>query len=256
MKEASRHYSVRQLADLAGVSVRTLHYYDQIGLLEPSRRSPAGYRVYERADLLRLQQILFYRELAIPLSQIQTILDRPGFDPLEALENHQRMLQQRRERLERLIETVDKTIQQLMEEDMTLTDEELYEGFTEEQRERYPREARQLYGEELVEESEQRVRRMSKEQWKALKDEGEAVNRELARLMERPPEDPQVQASIARHYAMIENFYPVSAEMYRGLGQLYVENPEFRAYYDKYRPGLAGFMQAAMAYYSQHDIES
>ena len=138
---------------------------------------------------------------------------------------------------------------------MPLTDEELYEGFTKEQAERYRSEARQLYDPALVEESERRVRRMSKEQWKALKEEGEALNLQLAGLMDRSPEDPQVQEAIARHHAMIENFYPVSAEMYRGLGQLYVENPEFCAYYEKYRSGMADFMQAAMSYYSQNTLE-
>ncbi len=135
---------------------------------------------------------------------------------------------------------------------MTLTDEEMYEGFTKEQIERYQREVRERYDPKLVQETEQRVRKMSKGQWKALKEEGERVTRAIAEVMDEAPDDPKVQTLIARHHAMIEQFYACSAEMYRGLGQLYVTHDEFRAYYQKYGPGLADFMQAAMAHYADH----
>jgi DNA-binding transcriptional MerR regulator len=253
--EGSRQYTVRQLAKLAGVSVRTLHHYDQIGLLKPSRRSAAGYRLYARADLLRLQQVLFYKELDLPLSEIQAILDEPGFDPLAALREHRRRLQARRQRLERLIETIDRTIQKISEDEMALTDEELYAGFSKEQADRYRREARERYDPALVEESERRLKRMSKAQWEALKQEGDEITRQIAGLMDREPEDPDVQEAIARHYAMMGKFYTLTLEIYRGLGGLYVEHAEFRAFYEKYRPGLADFMQAAMTYYCDHGLE-
>jgi DNA-binding transcriptional MerR regulator len=245
-------YTVSQLAEMAGVSVRTLHHYDHIGLLKPSRRSEAGYRLYEGQDLLRLQQILFFKELELPLSEIRSILDDPGFDPIRSLESHRQQLRGRMARLARLLNTIDKTIQRLTEDEMTLTDEELYEGFTPEQIERYEREARELYDPELVQEAERRVRSMSKAQWNAVKEEGDQVTREIAELADREPGDPGVQALIARHHAWIERFYPAPAELYRGLGQGYAEHPDFRAFYDKYRPGLADFMQAAMAHYADH----
>ena len=116
------------------------------------------------------------------------------------------------------------------------------------------REAREKYGADVVEASEQRARQMSKEAWNALKAEGDAVTRGLAALMERDPGDPEVQALIARHYAWVDHFWHPTAEAYRGLGQLYVENDEFRAQYDAYRPGLADFMQAAMNYYADHTL--
>jgi len=253
--DGSRQYTVRQLARLAGVSVRTLHHYDQIGLLKPSRRSPAGYRLYARAELFRLQQILFYKELDLPLSEIQAILDEAGFDPQIALRDHRRRLQARSERLERLIETIDRTIQQISEDEMTLTDEEIYEGFSKEQAERYRREAREMYGPALVEESERRLKRMSKAQLEALRQEGEDITQQIAGLMERGPGDQQVQEAIARHHAMMGKFYTVTPEIYRGLGNLYVEHAEFRAFYEKYRPGLADFMQAAMTYYCEHSLK-
>jgi DNA-binding transcriptional MerR regulator len=247
-------YTVSQLARMAGVSVRTLHHYEHIGLLKPSRRSEAGYRLYERQDLLRLRQILFFKELDLSLSEIQTILDDAEFDQIASLESHRQQLQGRMDRLARLLKTIDKTIQRLTEDEMTLTDQELYEGFTPEQIERYEREAREMYDPKLVAESERRVRSMSKAQWNGVKEEGDQVTRAIAELADRAPTDPEVQALIARHHAWIEHFYPASAELYRGLGQGYADHPEFRAFYDKYRPGLADFMQAAMAHYADHTL--
>jgi DNA-binding transcriptional MerR regulator len=252
---SKRHtYTVRQLARLAGVSVRTLHHYDHIELLKPSARTEAGYRLYGESDLLRLQQILFFRELDFPLADIQAILDDPGFDRVKALHDHQQMLQQEADRLGRLLNTIEKTISRLTEDNMTLTDEELYEGFTPEQIERYTREVNERYDPKIVAESNRRVRNMSKTQWQAVKAEGGAVAQRLADLMDKAPGDAAVQAAVARHYAWVDNFWRPTAESYRGLGQGYAEHPEFRAFYEKYRPGLADFMCAAMAYYADHTL--
>jgi len=243
------------LAKMAGVSVWTLHHYDQIGLLKPSARTEAGYRLYGEPDLLRLQQILFFKELDMPLDEVRHILDDPGFDRVTALKHHRQLLHRRMERLTRLLKTIDRTIDRLTEDDMTLTDQELYEGFTTEQIERYKREARAMYDPALVEESERRVKKMSRAEWKAVGAEGEAVTTALAALADREPDDAEVQALIARHHAWIEHFYPCSVEVYRGLGQGYVEHPEFRAFYEKYRPGLADFMSAAMNHYADQVLD-
>jgi DNA-binding transcriptional MerR regulator len=252
---SKRHtYTVQQLARLAEVSVRTLHHYDHIGLLKPSARTTAGYRLYGEADLLRLQQILFFKELDFPLADIQAILDDPGFDQVKALHDHKQMLQQEADRLGRLLKTIEKTISRLTEDHMTMTDEELYEGFTPEQIERYTREANELYDPKIVAESNRRVRSMTKAQWQAVKAEGGAVAQQLADLMDKQPSDPAVQAAIARHYAWVDNFWHPTAESYRGLGQGYAEHPEFRAFYEKVRPGLADFICAAMSYYADHAL--
>jgi DNA-binding transcriptional MerR regulator len=248
-------YTVSQLATMAGVSVRTLHHYDQIGLLKPAGRTEAGYRLYGEQELLRLQQILFFKELDMPLGEVRQILDDPGFDQVTALEQHRQALQRRMKRLTRLLTTIDRTIDRLTEDEMTLTDEELYEGFTTEQIERYKREAREMYDPALVQESQRRVKKMSRAQWQAVKAEGEVVTTGLAALADREPGDPEVQALIARHHAWIESFYPCSAEVYRGLGQGYVEHPEFRAFYEKVRPGLADFMSAAMNHYADQVLD-
>jgi DNA-binding transcriptional MerR regulator len=250
-----RSYTVHQLAKLAGVSVRTLHHYDQLGLLRPSRRSASGYRQYGEADLLRLQQILFYRELDVPLAEIQQIMDQPGFDPLAALRSHRRMLQERARRIERLLATVDKTIENMMEDKMELTDEELYEGFDKEQMEAYRLEAEQRWDPAVMQESYKRVRKLSKAQWVAVKVEGEAIRQGIIALADRDPADPQVQALIARNHAWIENFYACPAEMYRGLGELYVSDDRFRANYDVGRSGVAELMQAAMNIYADRNLK-
>jgi DNA-binding transcriptional MerR regulator len=251
---STRHtYTGQQLARWAGVSVRTLHHYDHEGLLKPSARTTAGYRQYGEADLLRLQQILFFRELDFPLTDIQAILDQPGFDQVQALHDHRRLLQQEADRLGRLLNTIEKTISRLTEDHMTttpMTDEELYAGFTPEQIERYTREANERYDPKIVAESNRRVRNMSKAQWQAVKNEGGAMAQQLADLMDKQPSDPAVQAAIARHYAWVDNFWHPTAESYRGLGQGYAEHPEFRAFYDKYCLGLADFLCAAMSYYA------
>ncbi len=165
------------------------------------------------------------------------------------------MLRGRLKRLARLLKAIDRTIDRLTEDGMTLTDEELYAGFSPEQIERYKREVREKYDPALVEESERRVKRMSREQWQAVGAEGEAVTSGMAALADRAPDDPEVQALVARHHAWIEIFYPCSAEIYRGLGQMYVEHPEFRAFYEKARPGLAGFMSAAMDVYANQVLD-
>lgn len=249
-------YTVHQLAAMAGVSVRTLHHYDHVGLLKPSARSAAGYRLYGEEALLRLQQILFFRELDVPLDDIRRTLDEPGFDQVAALEEHRQRLQAQAERLAQLLNTIDRTILRIKGDDMDqpVTDQDLYAGFTPEQAERYQREADAMYDPALLRESRQRVHKMTKAQWQALLAEGEAVTRELAALADSAPADASVQALIARHHAWIERFYPASANVYRGLGQLYVDNVEFRAYYERFRPGLADFMQAAMTYYAEHTL--
>ena len=245
-------YTVSQLASLAGISVRTLHHYDHIDLLKPSQRTEAGYRLYTEDELFRLQQIMFFKELDVPLSDIKAVLDDPDFDPINALESHRRLLAQQAQRLNGLLKTIDKTLHRLKENDMTVTDKDLYEGFTAEQIERYEREALEMYDLQTVRAANQRVRKMSKGQWQAIKEEGRAVTQAIAELIGRDSADADVQALIARHHAWIENFYDCSAEIYIGLGQLYTQHDEFRAFYEKVWPGLAEFMQAAMIHYAEH----
>jgi DNA-binding transcriptional MerR regulator len=252
VEDTIKLYRIGQLVRMAGVSVRTLHHYDRVGLLRPAGRSEAGYRLYGEAELLRLQQALFYRELDLPLEAIRRILDDPAFEQVAALEQHRSLLQGRSERLARLVRTIDRTITRLTEDEMALTDEELYEVFGPEEIERIKRETRERYDPKLVGEANRRVSQMSREAWQALQAEGGAVTVELAALMGRDPADPAVQALVARHHAWIERFYPCSADVYRGLGQGYAGDPAFRAFYERVRAGLADFLCLAMAHYAEY----
>lgn len=250
-------YTVKQVSEFAGISIRTLHHYDKTGLLIPYSRTTGGYRLYSEEDLLKLQQILFFRELEFPLREIGSIMANPSFDQIEALENHNKILEKRISRLKNLQKTINNTIDKLKENQMDrLTEDELYEGFSKEQIERYKAEVREKYDPALVKESEKRIGKMSKQQWQAVKAEGEEVAREIAQLMDLSPDSEKIQQLIARHHAWIENFYTASAEVYRGLGEMYVENGEFREYYEKFRPGLAEFMKSAMAFYAENTLKA
>ncbi|HEX6930280.1 MAG TPA: MerR family transcriptional regulator [Gammaproteobacteria bacterium] len=248
-------YTVKQLAELAGVSVRTLHHYDEINLLAPRLRTAAGYRVYGEPELLRLQQILFFRELDVPLTEIGRMLDAVGFDPVAALEDHRAKLEQRLGRLHRLLNTIDRTIERYRGEQAMLSDKELYEGFSDETIERYKREAREVYGEGLVSETERRLKKLTKPEWDIVRKEGEDVTRAVAALMDRSPDSSEVQAAVQRHHVWLNgNFYACSADMYEGLGRMYADNPEFRAYYDQFRDGLADFLSEAMMHYARNTL--
>lgn len=245
-------HTVRKLARLAGVSVRTLHHYDRIGLLKPSRRTAAGYRLYGKAELLRLQQILFFRELDFPLPEIARLMEDPDFDPVRALRDHRSLLEERLGRLHRLLRTLDETIH-FYKEGAMLTDEGLYQGFTAEKIADIKKVARERYGEEVVARSERKVASMSKEEWAAVQAFGDAVNRDLAALkgQGKDPGDPAVQAVVARHHRWILSFWTPDSESYRGLGKGYVDHPEFRAFYEKYAPGLAEFLHRAIVRYCE-----
>lgn len=244
-------YTVKQVADLAGVTVRTLHHYDRIGLLKPEGATDAGYRIYSENDLERLQQILFFRELGFELKQIREILEQPDFDRLRALRAHRELLIEKQTRLEYLVETLDRTIEHA-ERMETMNHESMFQGFdegkVEEQIARYRDEAIEKYGRETVEDSERRVRSLSKEDWGRIEAETTDINQRLADMMDtHAPDAPEVQQQIQRWYDLLnQNFGDYSPEMFRGLGDLYVEDERFTAHYDQVRPGLATMLRDAM----------
>lgn len=239
--------TVKQLADLSGVSVRTLHHYDKIGLLKPGLRSESRYRYYGSHEALRLQQILLYREIGLELSAIRDILDDPDFDVKAALEQHKRSLQQQRKRLKTLIQTVDQTLLSLDEKHEKMNYKTLYEGFTSpEEAEAYITEAQQRWGKDVVEQSHKRLLQMSKDEWQELQAFGEQLYRQLASLADSAPNDPTVQELIALHFAFIGKHFDVTKDIYANLGAMYAEDERFRAYYDNYNPKLADFLHAAI----------
>lgn len=244
-------YTVKAVADVAGVSVRTLHHYDHVGLLRPSATSAAGYRLYGDADLERLQQVLFFRELGFELREIKAIVDSPSFDRAEALRAHRRVLVERRERIGQLVELVDRTIESL-EGGVTMTNEERFAGFDDPKLAEYQEEARQRWGHtDAYRESARRTARYTKKDWDAIKAEGSEITLAIAAHMGRPATDPEVQKQIARHHRQIdERFYACSPEIYRGLAEGYVADERFKAFYEKVKPGLAEFMRVGMLVYA------
>jgi DNA-binding transcriptional MerR regulator len=249
-------YSVKKLAKLAGVSVRTLHLYDQLGLLKPRTRTQARYRLYGETELLRLQQILFYKELDFPLQAIKAILDDPDFDFLGALQSHKAALQARRDRLATLLVTVDNTIAKLKGEPNMLTHEELYEGFPRERAEAYRQEAAQKWGADAVEKSEHHLRSLGKEAFARLKEESQEIWNTLIGMAGEDPASEAVQNQVARHYAVIRQFWGTAgspdaqAEAYRGLGQLYGQDERYTAVDGQPNPAFAGFMSRAMSHFA------
>src|SRR6185503_16555024 len=203
------NYAVKQLAKLSGVSVRTLHHYDRIGLLKPSERTMSRYRQYGEKELLRLQQILFYKELDFPLKEIRQILDGPDFELITALEGHRTALAAKRKRLDTLMETIKKTVNHFKNKTMQ-NYEELYEGLPREQAAAWRNEAIEKWGEEAVVRSEKALLEMPKLNIEALKADQKAIRQALQSLVNENPESDVVQEQIARHYANIRSFWGVS----------------------------------------------
>lgn len=256
-----KNYGVKELSALSGVSVRTLHYYDKIGLLKPSNRTEAGYRYYGEPQLLRLQQILFYKELDFPLKEIIELLDKPGFNLIEALENHKLALKARKKRISKLLVTIDTTIHHLKKGEAMLRPEDLYEGLPKEVGTTYRQEAMNKYGKEAVEHSENELIKLGKEGFEQLKKESEQVSKELFALQNESPESEKVQQVIARHYAIIRKFWGTSqlvdnqAEAYAGLGQLYVSDERYTIVNGKPQSEYALFMQKAMRYFADTKLK-
>ncbi|GAB2553670.1 MerR family transcriptional regulator [Spirosoma aerophilum] len=254
-----KQYSVNSLAKVAGVSVRTLHHYDRLGLLKPSIRTEARYRLYGEKELLTLQQILFYKELDFTLREIKAILHDPAFDMVSALESHKLSLQARQYRLSTLLQTIDKTISTLKGEKVMLTNEELYEGFP--KGEAYRQEAIDAYGAQVVEESEAKLRKMGKQDFTRLKADQQEIGSTLAAMVDQDPASPAVQAQIARHYANIRGFWGESvcrsknmADAYKGLAQLYVDDPRYTSQQGQENTAYAAFLNKAMVYFANTNL--
>lgn len=246
-------YQVKEVSKLAGVSIRTLHHYDAIGLLAPSSTTAAGYRIYTEQDLERLQQILFFKEIGFSLHEIKEILESPGFDRAKALHAHRELLMEKRDRMDQMIRTVDRTIQS-MQGGQQMEKKEMFEGFDmnkiKEHQEKYREEARQKYGKDMVDATERRFNGYSEEKQANLFAEMGNISTRIASRMEYGPNDPEAQEAVqAWHHFITEHFYDCTLEVFRGLGNLYVDDERFTANIDKTKPGLAQFMKEAMHIY-------
>ena len=241
-------YTVKQLSTLAGVTPRTLHHYDEIGLLKPESVGANGYRYYGEKSMLRLQQILFYRELGFSLDSIRDVLAKPEFQILDALEEHRESLQGRVRRLERLIQTVDKTINHLRGENI-MSPKGLFEGFSEEEQERYAEEAEQLYDPETVRESNRKWKSYSAEKKQAILDEGKQIYLDMIAAMPKGADSSEVQAIVDRWRKHMDYFWTPDLDQLLSLATMYGQSPDFRANFDQMHPDLADFMLDAVTIY-------
>lgn len=241
--------TVSKVAKLTGVSVRTLHHYDAIGLVRPSGRSEGGYRLYDRADLERLEQVLFFRELDFGLEEIRRVLDAPDFDRREALLMQRRLLAERAARNEALMRAVDRALGAL-ETGYAMTDEEMLEVFGDFNPKDHEEEVKQRWGDtDAYKESARRTKRYRKEDWQRIRDESEAITLGLVRLLEAGAPADGVEAMDLAEQARLHIdrwFYPCSRQMHRNFGEMYVQDDRFTATYDKVRPGLAKYVRDAI----------
>ena len=241
-------YTVNQLSRLAGVSRRTLHYYDEIGLLAPSSVGDNGYRYYGQEALLRLQQILLYRELDIPLEEIRRLLNRPGFDVLLSLERHKAELRLRIRRLERLVVTVEDTINHLNGE-KEMSPKQLFETLSEEQQAAYEQEAMETYDPETVKASYKKWNSYSTAEKQRIGEEGNAVYQAFLNSMPKGPASPEAQACVEGWRRHMGYFWSPQDEQLLGLADLYNDDPRFKANFDRIDPGLAEFVREAVRIY-------
>jgi DNA-binding transcriptional MerR regulator len=247
-------YTVNKLSKLSGVSARTLRYYDEIGLLAPLRVAESGYRVYGVKELEALRQILFFKELGFPLEEIKNLTQAPDFDSLQAFSNHLSALQQKRERLDALINNVQKTIA-AMKGEITMTDAEKFEGLKQslidENERKYGKEIKEKYGEKAVKDSNAKLMGMTKEQY----DEGERLRIECEEALKsafetKDPTGEQAQKACDLHRKWLCFYSPdYSKEFHKNLGEMYVADERFRAYYDKIAEGCAEFLRDALKVY-------
>ncbi|MDR2043640.1 MAG: MerR family transcriptional regulator [Clostridium sp.] len=244
-------YTINQLAKLAGVSTRTLRYYDQCGLLPPKAVRSSGYRIYGQAQVDRLQQILFYRELGMGLTEIGRSLAEKDFDRQAALQNHLAALLEKRQRLDSLIDNVKRSIQ-TMKGEIKMTDEEKFEGFKQkllaDNERNFGDEIRRKYGNEAIDRSNAKLRRMTEERYAELEKLTQEMNDTWKAAFEQgDPHSQLAQKACELHKQWLSfSWAAYSKEAHIGVTQMYVEDPRFTAYYDRIAPGCAKFLRAAV----------
>jgi MerR family transcriptional regulator, thiopeptide resistance regulator len=242
-------YTVKQLADLSMTSVRTLHFYDQSGLLKPCGYGENGYRIYGEKELLRLQQILFFREMDFKLEEIKAILDQPGFNLVQALQLHRRMIENKIARFNNLLDTVDNTILKIRGE-MEMSEKDYYGGFSKEQQEQYKQEIRQKYGSKALDESERRMKNWTKEDFAKTNRESDLIFTAIRDNMGQGFDSTAVQEQIKLLHQWLNKFYTCDLDMLLGVGHMYNEHPGFvRMYQTKYHENMPGFLLQAIEYY-------
>jgi MerR family transcriptional regulator, thiopeptide resistance regulator len=237
--------TVKDVAELSGTTVRTLHHYDEIGLLRPSERTEAGYRLYSTADLARLQEILGWRELGFALAEIQAVLDDPAYDRRQALRRQRVLVEEQAGRLAALRDALDAAIaaeESGKEQDVTTMFEAFHDHYEDEARERWG-------GTPEFEESMRRTRSYGEAEWRAIQEQGDAIATEFAALMEAgaDPAGAEAAALALRHRQYMSRwFYECTPQIHHGLAELYVADPRFTEKWEQHASGLADYVREAI----------
>lgn len=253
-----KRYTVKQVARSSGVTVRTLHFYDEIGLLKPAYYGDNGYRYYEKDQLLTLQQIMFYRELNVPLEQIKAILSSPGFDRVMALKAHRERLAGEVNRYRRLLETIDATIAGMNGDD-EMSSEEMFQGFSPEKQKQYEKDLVDMYGEGMqakIDDSKRRIKDWTKADFAASTAKWQAFLEALGAIAKdgKAADSAEAQALIPTHRQWLEPYWTPVRASYIGLGQMYASHPDFRKQFDAVHEGLADFCAEAMRVYAENEL--
>ena len=244
-------YSINKLAKLAGISTRTLRYYDEIGLLSPKRVNSNGYRVYGQREVDLLQQILFFRELDMPLAEIKKIVTAKNYAERAVLQQHLNSLRIKQKHLELLINNVEKTISASKGE-MIMSDKEKFEGFKRDliakNEEKYGEEVREKYGDTVIDDSNAKMMGLTEEKYEEVQELSEKLNELLKKAhTEGNPAGELAQEVCSLHKEWLFYFWPsYSKEAHLGLAQMYVDDPRFKKYYDDIAPGCAEFLHDAL----------
>lgn len=243
-------YKVKELADMAGVSVRTLHHYDKIDLLKPCEVNESGYRFYTLESLEKLQQILFFKELDFSLQDIKEILDQPNFNKKEALKDHKKLLEKKLDRIQKMITTVDNTIE-AMEGELKMNEKEMFNGFNEEEIESFKEEVKNKYGNtEAYKESVKKTSNYNKKDWEEINTDMNSIFNEIANKMDLGPDSKEVQELVERWRNHITKYhYNCTKEILGSLGQMYVYDERFKNNIDSIKEGLAEFLSKAIEVY-------
>lgn len=248
-------YTVQKLASLAGVSGRTLRYYDEIGILKPARINSSGYRIYGQKEVDRLQQILFYRELGVNLETIKELMLSPSYDSTKALKEHRTQLLEKRRQLDLLIHNVENTIA-TQEGRMTMSNKEKFQGFKkqmiDENEKKFGKEIREKYGEDTIDKSNAKIMNMSEEDYEAVTRLEMQVRETLAEAFKTgDPASELAQKAADLHKRWLTYYWnEYSKEAHAGLAGMYVDDERFTAYYDKEQPGTAKFLRDAIRIYT------
>lgn len=252
-------YTVLKLAKIAGISTRTLRYYDEIGILKPARINSSKYRLYGEKEVDRLQQIMLYREMGVSLDTIKEIISSGSFNETAALEEHLNRLLAQRKQLEILIANVEKTIE-YKKGRIKLSDTEKFNGFKQklvnENEKKYGKEIREKYGDETVDQSNQKMLNMTKEQYEEFEKLGQEILDTLEEAFKTGNPSGELGQKVADMHRkwLCFTWNSYSKEAHAGLATMYVEDERFRDYYDKKQPGLAAFLRDAILVYTGMNV--